>query len=99
MITSASSTHLPAAGAPASRIGPSPRRPGEPGDPGDAGARTDRFEPSNSARASQDPSTGSDIRTDLVERIRGELRGGAYESGEKFEIAVRRAIRSIDLTA
>lgn len=96
MITSASSLNLPAGGAPASRIGPSARRPG---DEAGAGVRLDRFEPSSPLRNPQGVASGPEIRADLVERIRGEIREGGYESGEKFEIAVRRAIRSIDITA
>jgi anti-sigma28 factor (negative regulator of flagellin synthesis) len=105
MITPLSQAQSPT---PSSRIGPieyssapAPRRPGEnttrESETDTVQRGEDRVELSSAAREAQGSS--QPIRSDLVTRVRQELAAGTYETPEKLEIAVRRAVRELDATA
>jgi negative regulator of flagellin synthesis FlgM len=57
----------------------------------DSADRTaDRLEISPAAEAALEATAGTDIRYDLVTRIRAEIAAGIYETPEKLESAVDR---------
>lgn len=94
------------ASTPSSRIGPieyspSARRLGEDSsreiEPPTVQRGEDRVELSPAAQ--QSITSGQPIRADLVTRVRGEIAAGTYETPEKLDIAVRRAVRELDATA
>lgn len=79
-----------AAGSSSTRLGPAARFPGQSGSDEPSRA-VDRFDPSGD--------DGASTRAELVARVRAELKAGTYDTDEKFAVAVRRAINSVDVTA
>jgi anti-sigma28 factor (negative regulator of flagellin synthesis) len=50
--------------------------------------------PVNVVSGSQTPG----VRDELVRRVRAEIAAGTYDTPEKFDLAVRRAVRELDVT-
>lgn len=93
--------------APASRLGPIDRRPGSDAaaarveNDGTTARGTDQVELSFSAqvrgRTAVDSTSSVDqpIRADLVSRVRAEIAAGTYETPEKLDIAIGRALSEL----
>jgi negative regulator of flagellin synthesis FlgM len=67
-----------------------------PAAPGGGSQPVDQLDISQEAQALSQARQSTDIRQDLVSRVKAEIAAGTYDTDEKFEIALDRLLNEIE---
>lgn len=85
-----------ASGAPRPRQIDPAERPGQQAQPRAARRGEDRVEVSALAQSMSRGNQESPVRQDLIDRVRGEIEAGTYDTPERLDAAIDRILREVD---